>query len=399
MSDTMETPSLPTRVLADRVRLEIPSLPNWIEPTVDYLRQRAVLAGVCQETRSGKLMVALHEAIANAVIHGNLEVSSELKEQSPDAFAAALASRAADRSYASRTVEIVIDYDGDLCHWVITDQGKGFDVERVLARCLSDDPQVTLASGRGILMMKSLLDDVRYELSGRRCVLALERKSGAEKRRDRRAPVTRPFTVTPLLPDGRPNWESAYDAVSLNLSEHGIALLQKQLVSSQQILIGIPTAQGIINVPAEVKNSRPFGVNGVEIGCQFLSALAPASRSSLDDARVQEAQDAVARMLAGLEAEQLPAHERRQHPRVVFSERLTVFIEGRAEPMAAYARDLSKGGIAFISQEALPSDITIAFAPHGEARPLRIRCQVKRCDCIQEGFYDVGAAFVHLDGT
>ena len=39
-----------------------------------------------------------------------------------------------------------------------------------------------LASGRGILIMRSFLDDVRYEQGGRRIILTLLRASGAEKR-------------------------------------------------------------------------------------------------------------------------------------------------------------------------------------------------------------------------
>jgi len=60
---------LPAQILAERSHLSIPSLPHWIEPTVDYLRKRAILAGACQESRSGKLLIALHEALTNALIH------------------------------------------------------------------------------------------------------------------------------------------------------------------------------------------------------------------------------------------------------------------------------------------------------------------------------------------
>src|SRR4051794_35094994 len=175
MSAAPEKPCLPARVTAERFHLSIPSLPHWIEPTVEYLCQRAALSGSCHEARAGKLMVALHEALTNAVVHGNLEVSSELKERGDDSFARALAERAADPALAGREVEIAVDFDGAVCRWVITDQGRGFDVERVLARCLGDDPEVLLASGRGILMMHSFLDAVRFDQGGRRVTLTLER--------------------------------------------------------------------------------------------------------------------------------------------------------------------------------------------------------------------------------
>ena len=101
-----------------------------------------------------------------------------MKEQGDSAFAQALAQRASDPEFSGRKVDIVVDYDGDACRWIITDEGPGFDVDRVLARCLSDDPEILLSSGRGILMMKSFLDDVRFALGGRRVVLSMERNSG-----------------------------------------------------------------------------------------------------------------------------------------------------------------------------------------------------------------------------
>jgi hypothetical protein len=80
MTDPPDIPVLPEQIIAERAHVVIPSLPNWIEPTVELLRRRAVLGGVCEETRSCRLLIALHEAISNAVIHGNLELSSDLKE-------------------------------------------------------------------------------------------------------------------------------------------------------------------------------------------------------------------------------------------------------------------------------------------------------------------------------
>jgi len=394
-------PTLNSRVHAERTRLSIPSLPNWIEPTVEYLHKRALLAGVCQESRSRKLMVALHEAITNAVIHGNLEVESALKEQGADAFAEMLAKRASDEALSARIVDIVVDFDGERCQWIITDEGKGFDVERVIQRCMSDDPEILLASGRGILMMKSFLDDVRYEQGGRRVILSLSRASGTEKRKDDRIALNAPFKVTPLLPNGQPDWGASYEALSRNFSDNGIAILQKHLTQSQQILIGIPTSQGIINFPAEIKHTRTFGPSGVELGCRFLHAEPPVSPEAPADAPAQllEVEYAVTKFLESHTARQMPPDERRIHPRIAFNERVAIHIENRPEPIIGYARDLSKGGIALIAQEEVPSEITITFLLGAEREPLKVRCRVLRCHCIQEGFYDIGASFLRLAST
>ena len=44
MADPTDLPLLPAQIIAERTHLVIPSLPNWIEPTVEFLRKKAVLA-------------------------------------------------------------------------------------------------------------------------------------------------------------------------------------------------------------------------------------------------------------------------------------------------------------------------------------------------------------------
>jgi Histidine kinase-like ATPase domain/PilZ domain len=403
MAEPSQFPLLPAQVLSERFHLIVPSLPSWIEPTVEYLKQRALLCGACQPTRAGKLVVALHEALSNSLLHGNLELSSELKEQGPNHFAETLARRANDPLLAGRLVDIVGHFDGDVCQWTFTDQGNGFDVDAVLTRCLNSDATELLSSGRGILMMKSFLDDVRYELGGRRVVMSLRRRSGEEKRRDPRVPLTLSFQVTPIMPDGTVSWSETYEAVSLNFSEHGMSLLQTQSTHTARLLIGIPSDEEIVYVPAEVKHVRPLGTSGVELGCVFTHPLGQETvppRPTADvPLEMEEVQQAISKLLEDHQPQQTVPHERRVHPRVVFNESVLVHQENRADVLTGFARDLSKGGIAFIVQVPLAGEFIIWFSlKEGEA-PLKVRCRVVRCGRIKDGLFDVGAVFLGLDST
>ncbi len=360
-----------------------------------------MLGGACQETRSGKLLIALHEAISNAIIHGNLELSSDLKKQGDSLFAEVLAQRCTDPTLASRKVDIVVDFDGNMCRWVITDQGRGFDVERILARCLSDDPEVLLSSGRGILMMKNFLDEVRFELGGRRVILALSRYSGEERRREYRVPFMVPLKVTPVTEGGEPDWTSTYEAASRNFSKHGILLLQHQVATTGKVLIGVASDKGIVHIPADVKHSRLLGESGMELGCEFFEPIGEGnplpSPSPLASPQMAEAQQTISNILESYQAREIPPHERRVHTRVVFNERVTITLDQGAEPIIAYARDLSKGGIAMITQEPLPNEITVMFSPSQAHPAQKVRCRVTRCNLVEEGFYDVGAVFLRLE--
>src|SRR5258708_7442651 len=102
MNNDSTTPHLPGMVEAEHVQFRFPTRPDWIEPAVEFLRQRAVLSGACDETSAGRIMMGLHEAVSNAIVHGNLEISSELKEHGDSDFARELARRCADERFANR---------------------------------------------------------------------------------------------------------------------------------------------------------------------------------------------------------------------------------------------------------------------------------------------------------
>ncbi len=401
-----DSPDLPSTIHAEQTHLRLPSQPHWIEPTVEYLRQKAILAGACHETRSGKLLLALQEALTNALVHGNYGIPSELKERDDDAFARALAERAADPELSTLPVDVVVDYDGRRCRWIITDQGPGFDVAKVLGRLESDEPDVLLASGRGILIMRSFLDDVRYEEGGRRVILTLQRESGEEKRQQPRLDTNQPVRVAPIRADGSVDWEAAYEAVSLNLSQQGMGLLQQQLHPADRILIGIYAGTRPIYIPAEVRHFRHLGDDVVELGCRFqtrteVAAKTSASLDARQDFPQQDPEQAVSRAVEHLlsNRQQPPAgrDERRAHPRMNFNERIEILEEGKPQPIVAYARDLSHGGIAFITTVALPPDVVSVILPADRGPPLRLRSRIVRCNRIQEGFYDVGAMFLKVE--
>src|SRR5687768_6490319 len=67
--------------------------------------------------------VALEEALLNAVIHGNLEVSSSLREADDDAFERLIAIRQADSRYNDRLVTVAMTADREQMAWRISDEG------------------------------------------------------------------------------------------------------------------------------------------------------------------------------------------------------------------------------------------------------------------------------------
>lgn len=125
---------------SSELELQIPSDTGSIAPAVDEIVGRIRRKG-CLAGRESDLEVALFEALANAVIHGN-------QQQAEKRVRISCRHEARDKRLSI----------------VIRDEGGGFDPERV------PDPTApeNLASehGRGILLMKTFMDEVRFEKGG-----------------------------------------------------------------------------------------------------------------------------------------------------------------------------------------------------------------------------------------
>lgn len=390
MTSQLQSPMLPSAVAAEQTFLQIPSQPEWITPTVEYLKEKAILCGVCHPGRAKKLTLALYEALTNSIIHGNLELSSDLKESSDSAFVEALSQRAADPYYTNRPVDLEVAYDGERCRWILTDQGKGFDVERVLARASSlDEPDRMRSSGRGILLMRAFMDDVRYEMGGRRAILTLNHVSGEEKRRSPRLPLQRSIRVSPIRSDGEVDWDASHEAVMQNLSSGGVAFLQGRLASSERVLVGIDWQGQTVYLPAEVRHWQAQG-GVVELGCRF--QVSPGTTNGANN-RVEHA---IGNLLEQLGGDIEHADERRVHPRAAYTARITVEMGPDQPSVLGFGRNLSRGGISFLTSRPIPLEMVTLTLPQPDESVLRLLACIVRCHQLVSGIYEVGARFLYV---
>ena len=117
----------------------IPSATEAVEPVV--ARMMCALGDCdCTDGQSNAVELALREALANAILHGNK--GNRRKKVEVDCF------RQSDES-------ILV---------VVRDQGRGFDPTTL------DDPtkpeNVYRAGGRGIFLIRHFMDDVEFERGG-----------------------------------------------------------------------------------------------------------------------------------------------------------------------------------------------------------------------------------------
>ena len=386
-----DDPSFPLAdcFVEDHCQMRIRSEPDRIAPTVDYLIQRAQQVGVVHPGRAARIQMAIHEALTNSIIHGNLGISSALKEQGDGDFFLAVAARMADPLYASRIVDVQATYSEGVATWVFADQGAGFDVEAAMRRLDSDEPDLERPSGRGLLMIRAFTDEMCYEDRGRRLTLRLGKKQGEEKRVHLRLPLGGSVHVTPIGPGGEIDPSASREAVARDLSAEGIGFLQSDFTPSGRLMITIQTGGEPICVPAEVRHWQTLGDQIIEVGCRFET---PLSRTAVEGAHPSEAVAAVCRLVEQMSDQLRPLLERRTAPRVPYSERISIEVNGSV--VSGIARDLSRNGVAFFSTTNLPLEVVHLTLPGGGAESsIHLPARIVRCTRIVDGFYDIAAQF------
>jgi len=120
--------------------MAIPSRVEAIGPCVDAIVQLGKSAGCVFGDNQNDVEVSLFESLANAVLHGN-------------------------RQDAGKRVHIqYLFHAGKEISFVIRDEGEGFDPAQVADPTAGEN--IEAEYGRGILLMKTFMDEVRYENGG-----------------------------------------------------------------------------------------------------------------------------------------------------------------------------------------------------------------------------------------
>ena len=133
----------------ERVVLRIPSEVDCIEEAVAVLTRHCLFGGAASPNVQFRLQVALSDALANAIVRGN-------------------------REDARKQVYVQVDLFPDAVNIHVTDEGDGFDHTSV-AEAL--DPQSPdLPSGRGLFLIRHMVDDVHFNTQGNSICMTLRRQ-------------------------------------------------------------------------------------------------------------------------------------------------------------------------------------------------------------------------------
>lgn len=123
----------------DSIRIEIPSLSEnvrMIESFIDNAKERFHL----DDDIYGNIMIAVTEAVNNAIKHGN-------------------------KSDSKRNVALALSLEDSLIKFRVMDEGSGFDYHNLPDPTAPEN--IEKPGGRGIFLMKHLSDEVEFLDGGR----------------------------------------------------------------------------------------------------------------------------------------------------------------------------------------------------------------------------------------
>ncbi len=148
-------------------------------PALITLFQETLLGiGICDQAESVRVNMAMEEALLNAVYHGNLEVSSKLRndpEQGDEPYRKQIDERRRLSPYRERKVNVRAHFTTQEAKIIVTDQGPGFDPGSLPDP--TDSEHIELASGRGLLLIRTFMDVVSHNASGNEITMIKKRHS------------------------------------------------------------------------------------------------------------------------------------------------------------------------------------------------------------------------------
>ncbi|MBA3350909.1 MAG: ATP-binding protein [Blastocatellia bacterium] len=133
--------------LHEHIEFELPSALSLMHIILEYLLKRVEKLGVVKSEQSN-LFVALDEAFVNAVKHGN-------------------------KFDATKLVRIIAEVSRAEARFTIEDEGEGFDVNSIPDPL--DPENLFKTSGRGVLFIYNIMDEVQYNERGNRLTMIKKR--------------------------------------------------------------------------------------------------------------------------------------------------------------------------------------------------------------------------------
>jgi len=146
-----------------------------VAPLVGHLEEQITRLKMCEPGGQILIGVALHEALTNAILHGNLELDSALREQEEKHYYQLARERRNQEPYHSRRVFVTAILNHEEAHFTIRDEGNGFDPSTLPDP--TDPENLGRVHGRGLLLIQTFMDRVEHNERGNQITMIKRRSA------------------------------------------------------------------------------------------------------------------------------------------------------------------------------------------------------------------------------
>jgi CheY-like chemotaxis protein len=144
-----------------------------IKSLVNHLQQMLRCLPLADETERLRVGIALEEALTNAYYHGNLEIGAALGKAGRPAYEQLARQRRWESPYRERRIRVRAHVSRSQAVFVIGDEGPGFDVAQLPTVIGLHDAEQ--GAGRGVILMRTIMDEVSYNEAGNEVTLIKRR--------------------------------------------------------------------------------------------------------------------------------------------------------------------------------------------------------------------------------
>ncbi len=170
-------PNVAKNAVESNITLEVTNDESQIPDIISRLELPMVELDLFDEGERMQIAMALDEALLNAMIHGNLEVSSELRQSDDGApYVNMIAKRKEEAPYNERKVNIKVEASNEQITFTIRDDGPGFDAAAL--RDPTDPENIERAGGRGLLLINAFMDEVSHNEVGNEIRMVKRKATG-----------------------------------------------------------------------------------------------------------------------------------------------------------------------------------------------------------------------------
>lgn len=160
-----------------RFEFEMESDFGMIASLTGYLQRVLREMSICEEHDLVRVGIALEEALVNAVYHGNLEVSSKLREVDHKQYYDLARQRLKEDPFQSRRTYVTAEFNRTGAHYSIRDEGPGFDPLELPDP--TDPANLDRPCGRGVLLMRTFMDEVKFNETGNQVQMIKRASNGS----------------------------------------------------------------------------------------------------------------------------------------------------------------------------------------------------------------------------